>query len=683
VAVYDIGTADDRFFIVSELIEGRTLRERLRSGPLRTATAIDYAAQVARGLTAAHARGVVHRDLKPENLMVTTDGRVKILDFGVAKVERPADPAADSTTLPTGGYTLPGTLIGTVAYMSPEQVRGEAVDVRTDVFSLGSILYEMIAGFHPFNRASTADTISAILRDAPARIDGAPAGVEAIVQRSLEKARDRRFPTAADLASALELEARRLEDRGTLVAPAGPRSAPTIAVLPFSNLSPDAESEYFSDGLTEELIQALTRVSQLKVVAWNSALQMKGREADLRAVAERLNVATVLVGSVRKSGERVRIAARLVEAATGLYLWSETYDRQTQDVFAIQEEIARAIVGMLARTLGEGQPRRHDRRQGTLDAYNHYLKGRFLWNKRTRDGFEKSVECFERAIGADADFALGYSGLADAYCLLADYGIVHPADAMPKARSAAIRALEIDPRSGEAHASFALIRALFDWEWLEAEALFRRALELSPGYATAHHWLGVDLLALVGRFDEAELEVDAARQLDPLSLIIHEGLAYLSFLSRRYAEAIEAYKALGELDASFPRAYTSLGRVYIHTGDYDEAIRMLEQGLRLSGPVPSILGALGQAHGLAGDADAARRRLADLTTMSAERYVPSTTFAFIHAGLGENGRALDWLERAAEGHELPLAGVKVHPAYDSLRAEPRFSALLQKLRLAD
>jgi TolB-like protein/Flp pilus assembly protein TadD len=408
--------------------------------------------------------------------------------------------------------------------------------------------------------------------------------------------------------------------------------AGAIAVLPFSNLSSEPDTEYFSDGLTEELIHGLTKLDGLMVVAWSSAARLKGQPYDVREIGRQLNVSTVLVGSVRGSGERLRVMARLVDTSNGHYLWSETYDRQIEDLFAIQEEISRAIVKtlqpkLIAPAIQHGAY--------NLEAYNLYLKGRFQWNKRTAEGLKRGVQLFEQAIAVDRDFALGYAGLSDAYSLLADYGLVKPADIIPAAESAARKALEIDPTLAEAHASLGLIRSLYAWEWAEAEQHYRRAMELNPGYATTHYWLAIDYFGRLGRWEEAFQEIEIALQLDPLSPIIRQGKGYLLMLSKRYDEAIEEYRQTLDLDCFFYRAFTSMGRAYTQKGMYEDAIAMLQKGRSLSGDLPSILGALGQTYALAKRPADARRLLEELAELAKRRHVASTCFALIHLGLGE------------------------------------------------
>ncbi len=459
-----------------------------------------------------------------------------------------------------------------------------------------------------------------------------------------------------------------------------PAGGNTIAVLPFTNLSVAPDSEFFSDGLTWELIHRLTRIENLNVVAWNSAVQLRADKLDVYQVGETLKVCNVLAGSVRWAGNRLRVVVQLICTKTGVYLWSETYDRALEDVLSIQDDIARAIVETLRVRFA---PQETKRPAYSFEAYQVYLRGRVAWNQRTESALLRSVECFRHATEIDPNFALAYAGVADALTLLAEYGFARASVVMPQAKAAATRALAIDPTLGEAYCSLAILLGVYEWNWGVAETHYRRALELNPGYATAHHFLADDCLAVVGRLEEALEEIDIARQLDPLSSIISEGRGFVLMLQRRYDEAERHYRALSQADPGFFKAHTSLGRTLLQMGRYPEAIECLNRGRALSGDVPSILGAIGQAYGLSGRADEARQHLGELTAMANNRYVPSSTFALIHTGLGENEQALEWLEKGVEQREMPMISLGYHPAYDSLRGEPRFARLLQRIGLGD
>jgi serine/threonine-protein kinase len=457
----------------------------------------------------------------------------------------------------------------------------------------------------------------------------------------------------------------------------------TVAVLPFADLGLKGQNQYFSDGLTEELIHALTKVPRLRVVAWNTAAQLRGRQDDVRSLREQFQVDAVLTGSVRIAGGSLRVRAQLIDTASGVYLWSETFERHMQDVFSIQEEIALAIVRTLRVQLtGEGEDTLLARGRSTIGSYDYYLKGRYYWHRRSPEDLRRSVEYFQAAIAADRAYAPALAGLADSYTLLVDYGLLHPAEGIPKAKAAAAHAIELDSRLAEAYASLAIIRSLHDWEWIEALGLYQRAIALNPGYSTAHHWLGLDWYALNGRFEEAMTHMEIAHQLDPLSSIIREGKAFVHFLARRTEEAVRGYLEIIRDDPTFYKAYTSLGRAYAAEGKYLDAICMLEKGRALAGDVPNILAAMGQVYAYGGETERARQILAQLEVMRAQSHVPSTAFAVVHVGLGETDRALDWLENACRQHESPLTSIKVHPIYDPLRGEPRFQEVLRRVRFA-
>jgi TolB-like protein/tetratricopeptide (TPR) repeat protein len=457
-----------------------------------------------------------------------------------------------------------------------------------------------------------------------------------------------------------------------------------IAVLPFANLDAEKGCDYFSDGLSEELIHALTRIQGLMVVAWTSAAQLRERQEDIGAVGQRLNVAHVLRGSVRRIGERLRIAAQLIATANGHYVWSETYDREACDIFAIQEEIATAIANALKMRFSYGEGHiPAPRPPCDPNVYQLCLKGRFHARERTSEGLKRSLVCFEQAIALDNGSAAAYAGLADAYTLMAEYGFADGYECIVSAKAAAQRALALDPASAEAHASLGLILSAYDWSWLEAQAAFERALAINPGYASAHHWYAVDHLAVLGRHREAAEHLESALKLDPLSPAVQEGRAFLFTLSRRYDDAIEWCRKMLEIDPSMYKGYTSMGRALLQKGMYREAIEMLQKGRALNGEMPSILGAMGQAHGLLGNVAEARELLRQLEAIAAVRPVSCTSFALVHVGLGERDSALTWLERGVSQHQSPVIGLKIHPAYDDLRSEPRFQSLLVRIGLAD
>ena len=469
----------------------------------------------------------------------------------------------------------------------------------------------------------------------------------------------------------------------TSLASSGSGSAPrkSIAVLPFANMMQGADDEYFSDGLTEELIHLLTRIPSLRVVAWSSTSKLRGREADLAGIRRQLRVGSVLRGSVRRTVERVRVTAQLIDSASGDYLWSETYDRALENVFEIQGEIARAIVQTLRLKLTGLQQAETPRRAPNVACYNLCLQGRFHANKRSMEGLRKSVERFEEAILADESCAEAYAGLADAYSLLADYGLLSPAEAVPKARAAAERALELDPQSAEANVSLAFVRSSFEWRWEEAEALYRAAIAANPGYSRARHWYGVDFLGLLGRCQEALSEARAAFDLDPLSMIIREGVGYMHMICRDYPRAVAVYREITDMDPDFYKGYSSLGRVLSLMGKHDLALAALERARKLGGDVPSILSALGEVMARTGRVEEARCYLHELTELSQVRWVPASCFAVLHMGLGDYPAALTFLETATDRREFSVTALKVHPLYDPLRSEPRFQRLLERIGL--
>ncbi len=453
----------------------------------------------------------------------------------------------------------------------------------------------------------------------------------------------------------------------------------SIAVLPFANLSPDAETDFLSDGLTEDLISALTRVSNLRVSAWTSAARMKDEQDNLDSIRDRLDVTFVLRGSIRKTRDRIRILAHLIDTSTRQYVWSETFDRKFEDIFSIQDEITSAIVVALRARLNVHNPEFLAETSQNLESYQLCLKGRFHARERTYAGLQRSALCFEQALQIDPDSVSAYAGLADTFTLQAEYGYTDGPSAMRAARNALERALALNPGSAEAHASRGLLLAIYEWSWKDAEAAFRRSLELNSSYAPAHHWYSMNHLAMLGRLDEAEKELEASIQLDPLSPVVREGRGFLCLVRRDYNSAVARYKEVIAGDPSYFKAHTSMGRAYLHMGDHARAIEMLEKGLSIDGEVPTTYGALGQAYGVAGLRSAACDVLEKLRRMASIRPVPSTCFGLVHLGLGDKRTALNWLEASVEKRESQPIGFAVNPAYDQLRGEARFQKLLDRV----
>ncbi|MBK5291996.1 MAG: tetratricopeptide repeat protein [Acidobacteriia bacterium] len=466
-------------------------------------------------------------------------------------------------------------------------------------------------------------------------------------------------------------------DRVSVAAPPASKLE-SILVLPFTNLNAGSENDYFSDGLTQELIHALTQVDGLRVVGWSSAARLRGKSAQSSELSGQIQTDAILEGSVSREGNLLRIHAQLVQAATGVYLWTQTYQRGMAGLFRLQEEIARSIAAVLRLRLAETGS---SQRLHSVEAHDFYLKGRYEWFRRTPDSIRQSIALFQRAISEDQRCAPAYAGLADAYSLLADYGLESSMESMPMARQAALRALEIDPNLGEAHVSVAFAAGLFDWDWKSAEGHYKKAIELNPGCVTAHHWYGLDHLALQGRFEEATPHLTLASQLDPLEPILTESLAYLAMLRRDFDEALHRYERMTADFPQFTRSWTGLGRVNWCVGRYGKAIEMLEKGRQISGDLPSVLGALSQTYGCSGNSLKARDMLARLHEIARRQHVAASCFALSHLGLDQPDEAIEWLERGVSRRDIPMTQIGVYPAYDALRGDPRFEQLIQRIGL--
>jgi serine/threonine protein kinase/tetratricopeptide (TPR) repeat protein len=722
-AVYDIGTHEGAPYIVQELLEGETLRAALAAGLPAGRRAVDYASQIARGLAAAHEKGIVHRDLKPENVFVTRDGRVKILDFGLAKLVDTAAPDGPRTDLPTApAATEPGVVLGTLGYMSPEQVRGRPADARSDLFSLGAILYEMLTGRRAFTGDSAADTMSAILKEDPPELSGTsrslgPSGLEPILRRCLEKSPDQRFQSAKDLAFALEeisASSRSVQLRegkpsrrvrvGLLAASlagvavlwillanrrelkrwisAGPSSRVTsIAVLPLKDFSGRPEQEYFVDGMTEAVTTNLAQIGALKVISGTSAMSYKGSKKPLREIAGELGVDAVLEGSVARSGDRVRVTAQLIHAGSDTHLWAKTFERNIEDVLALQGELARDVARQIEAELTSEEQKRLTR-SARVDprAYEAYLRGRVFLEQGSEEDLKKGLDQFTRALEIDGNYAAPHAGIASYYAILPFYSQSSPADVFPQARAAARRSIELDETLAEPHASLAYIHAYYEWDWTAAEESFRRAIALRPSYADAHFSYS-RFLAAAGRFEEAFAEIARARELDPRSMLLKANTALLSYFQGRYDESLAELLEVRKLDPKFSVAQWGIGLVYEQKGKLPEAVAEIEKATTLSKSL-NVQSSLGHAYAVAGQKAKAQAILDMLGERSKKGYVPSYYFALIHAGLGDEDRALDWLDRAYQERSTVLAYLQIDPRLANLRDSPRFQDLVRRIGFA-
>ena len=677
LAIYDYGEDQGVSYAVTELLEGETLRERLRSSRLPIRKATDLALQIARGLAAAHEKGVVHRDLKPENIFVTTDGRLKILDFGLAKV----DPGGEDDDLETlSRHTSPGVVMGTPGYMSPEQARGQQADHRTDLFSLGAVLYEMLSGEQAFQGESVADAISAVLTEHPPELGtvgvAVPPTLERIVSRCLEKRPGERFQSARDLAFALE--GAPADEPGS--ARTDVPTLPMVAVLPFANMSPDKDQDYFCEGMAEDIINALTKVEGLRVVARASSFQFGGKALDLGQIGRTLGVSKVLEGSVRTAGQRLRVTAQLINVDDSSHVWSERYDRQMEDVFAIQDEISGNIVDALrVRLVGEGKPGLEKRHTDDVEAYHLYLKGQHNWYRRESDSLHRAASFFGKAAGKDPGYALAHVGLANAYSSLGYYGM-EPALAREKARDAVDRALAIDQGLAEAHAARGLMQMWLLWDWAGSEESFERSIRGNPDDVLAHGWYSF-LLGSTGRHARALEMAERALALDPLSPYANTCLGLSLFGAGRIDDAIASLGRALEMDPDFLYTLWVLGGVYSGSARHDEAVAVLERAVTLSDRGAYYLTWLAHACGQAGRHEQAESLIGELTERSREGYVSPTFFAWAFAGLGDTASALTWVERACEERNPPLV-MHQETLLRSLHAEPRFRAVRERMGLA-
>ena len=720
LSVFDVGTDGTTPYVVSELLEGQSLRERLIAGPVPMNHAIGYAIQVAEGLAAVHEKGIIHRDLKPENVFITSDERVKILDFGIAKLLQPVFPERDTTEAAVAeDATEPGRLLGSASYMSPEQVRGESVDRRSDIFSFGAMLFEMLTGRQAFRRQSLVETMSAILRDDPfdaAAWDRLPIPLDHLVRRCLEKRREERFQSVRDIGFALEEllnagHSRPSPSKTAAVSPAlgitsislvamllimgalaalvawraggfrfGAASTPgqirSVAVLPFDNLSGDPQQEYFADGITDALITDLAQIGALRVISRTSAMVYKGARTPLRTIAGELQVDAVVEGSVVRAGNRVRVTAQLIDGSTDQHLWADSYERELRDVLELQSEVARAVAAAIKVAITpEENIRLARRRRVEPEAFDEYVKGLYYWNQRSESAVRAAIRHFDQALEKDPTYAAAYAGLADAYSVLASFGFAPPKEVMPKAKAAAERALALDDSLSDAHNSFAFALHRYDRQFGRAEQEFRRAIDLNPGYATAHHWFGL-FLASSGRSPEAIAELERARELDPLSSIINTNLGWVLYFARQYDRAIEQYRQVLAVHPDFGTAQWKLSKAYEKTDRYADAFAMILANLKVR-RLPELAVAMDAIYRRSGYRAALQRWCDEYEKRSSELALPSTEVAMLYAALGNRDKAFAWLERACEERSTEIVLAPVEPVFDNLRSDPRFAQLLR------
>lgn len=746
VVLHDCLTENGQTFVVMELLGGENLRQVLDQGAMSWRQAVAFGLAVAEGLAAAHSKGIVHRDLKPENIWVTADGRVKILDFGLARVEAPQTPPPGQPAVVTKEYspapTQTGVVLGTVGYMSPEQVRGQPADARSDIFSLGCVLYEMVCGRRAFQRETAAETQTAILREEPEPLLVADQGVntprptgvvppelERIILHCLVKNRDGRFQTARDLAFALQalpadtvtsritgpqpvLLRRRLWSWAaaiiTLVAMVGygawwvydrdrPRTGSqvvveqpatgqtptldTIAVLPFNNQSTDAEAGYLGDDITFSLTETLSRLGGLRVRSFTSSSQLKDKNKTPIEAGKELQVQAVISGTIQKRGEDCVIFIELVSVQEDQPLWKQRFQGKFADRLKLQQDIARELPTRLKLVLsGAKQQELSKLPTQNLEAHQLYVKGRLNWNKGTQEAAHTAVRLFQQAIDLDPNYALAHAGLADAYLSLQD-NTVPPREACPRAKAAAERAMQLDPNLVEALTAMAQVTFCYDRDWVRAEKFFRRALEINPQYAIGH-WSYAWGLAMLGRFDDALLEMQEAQRNDPLSILIAVDLNMPYCLMGQHDRAIEQIDKVKDLDPHFFLSHFTLGWNYVLMRKYDAAIQELKKASELE-DLPWITGYLAYAHAATGHEAEARKLLSDLLKLREKRYVTAYHIAMVYAGLGEKDNAFKWLEQSYQDHSGNLTWLKVDPYIASLRSDPRYADLLRRMNFPE
>ena len=674
--LHDIGHQNGLTFLVMEYLEGKSLAERLTEGPLLIEEVLRYAREIANALSEAHRHGIVHRDLKPGNVVLTKNG-AKLLDFGIAKLYEDREAATSAVTIVP--VTEIGDIVGTPNYMAPEQLEGRAVDARTDIFAFGVVVYEMVARRSPFAGDSQAAVIAAVMERQPPPLSsvrpGTPSALQSLVDRCLHKDPTRRFRSADALVAALAAVT-----IGT--GPASP-SVKAVAVLPLENLSHDPEQEYFADGMTDALITTLAQIRALRVISRTSVMRYKGARKSLPEIARELNVEAVIEGTVVRSGDRVRIGAQLIDAASDTHLWGRNYETDVRDVLSLQSDVARAIAHEVEIQLTpQEQARLAGSRRVDPQAYDAFLKGRHHWYRRTPGSLDRALEYLQRAVDIDPTYALAHAGLADAYITLGWdlFGLRAPSEMYPRAKEGAKRALQLDPNCAEAHAALGWASTGHDWDWIAAEAAFRRAIELKPQYGPVHIWYS-HLLKALGRTDESSEESRRAVECDPLGLVLNMHMGWHYLYLREYQQAIDQLLKTLELDPGFILTRMFLGEAYEQVGMFTEATAQFQKAVDLSERRSINLAGLAHSYAVSDNQQEALKIVKELEQRSTKEFVSARAVAEIYVALGDHDQAFAWLYTAFEQRNGWLLHIKENPRYDSVRADPRYDALVRRLNL--